>query len=267
MTAHRCAQDFVYGIAGGCTGFIHVNHRLLAQGPMGCCGGLLQRCTHPLQAPDDRRSRQHDPQHLLQQRLTPADAQGEGSPHQRDQGTEPWAVAAHVHSRRQRGAGAGGAAGADQAMQPMLDHQRCDRRDLDQLMAQRIWILSRKQRAATAAGIEVVVHHLIHPLDRQQLRPCAGMARLTAALRPLPLRRSGGLNPGPSLEGGLEELRELRPIRSRRLASSVARAVSWLRSSSFSCCWARMKARTATGVASQSASAIPAGGLLITGGL
>ena len=27
---------------------------------------------------------------------------------------------------------------------------------------------------------------------------------------PLPLRRAGGLNPGPSLEGGLEELRELR---------------------------------------------------------
>jgi hypothetical protein len=27
--AHRCAQDFVYGIAGGGTGFIHVGHRLL----------------------------------------------------------------------------------------------------------------------------------------------------------------------------------------------------------------------------------------------
>ena len=45
-------------------------------------------------------------------------------------------------------------------------------------------------------------------------------------LRPLPLRRSGGLNPGPSLEGDFEELRELRPIRSRSWASSVARAVS-----------------------------------------
>jgi len=62
-------------------------------------------------------------------------------------------------------------------------------------------------------------------------------------------------------------LRELRPIRSRKLASSLARAVNWLRSSSFSCCWARMKARTAAGVANQSASGIPAGGLLITGGL
>ena len=43
------------------------------------------------------------------------------------------------------------------------------------------------------------------------------------------------LKPGPSLEGGLEELRELRPIRYRRLANSVDREVSWLRSSSFSC--------------------------------
>jgi hypothetical protein len=40
------------------------------------------------------------------------------------------------------------------------------------------------------------------------------MARLTAALvRPLPLRGSGGLKLVPSLEGVLEKLRELRPIR------------------------------------------------------
>jgi hypothetical protein len=56
------------------------------------------------------------------------------------------------------------------------------------------------------------------------------MARLAASLRPLPLRRSGGLKPGPSLEGDLEELRELRPIRCRSLSNSVARAVSWTRS-------------------------------------
>ena len=49
-------------------------------------------------------------------------------------------------------------------------------------MAQRIWVFSPQQGAAAAAGIGVVVHHLIHPLDRQQLRPSAGMARLTAAL-------------------------------------------------------------------------------------
>ena len=86
-------------------------------------------------------------------------------------------------------------------------------------------------------------------------------------LRPLPLRCAGGLNPGPSLEGGLEELRELRPICSRRLASSVARAVSLLRSCSISCCWARMNCLASGGHDSQSASGIPAGGVLITDGL
>jgi hypothetical protein len=70
-------------------------------------------------------------------------------------------------------------------------------------MAQWIWILSRKQRAATAAGIGVVVHHLIHPLDRQQLRPCAGMALLTAALSataltPLRWLKSSLKNPATS---------------------------------------------------------------------
>ena len=49
-------------------------------------------------------------------------------------------------------------------------------------MAQGVWILSIQQRAAAAAGIGVVLHHLIHPLDRQRLRPGSGMARLAAAL-------------------------------------------------------------------------------------
>jgi len=75
------------------------------------------------------------------------------------------------------------------------------------------------------------------------------------------------LHPGPSLEGGLEELRELRPIRSRRLASSVANAVSWLRSCSISCCWTRMNCLASGGHDSQSASGIPAGGVLITDSL
>jgi hypothetical protein len=91
-------------------------------------------------------------------------------------------------------------------------------------MAQRIWILSRQQRAATAAGIRVVFHHLINPLKRQQLWPRPGMARLAtalaatalASLRRLVARRASAQRyPGRSLEGGLEELRELRPIRSR----------------------------------------------------
>ena len=91
-------------------------------------------------------------------------------------------------------------------MQPVFNHQRRDRRDLDHLMAHGFWINTVQKLTATAAGIGVVIHHLIYP--------------------PVPLRRSGGLNPSPSLEGGLEELRELRLTRSRSWASSLARAVS-----------------------------------------
>jgi len=56
-------------------------------------------------------------------------------------------------------------------MQPVLGDDGRDRWDLDQLMAQRIWILTLQQSAAAAAGIRVVFDHLIHSLDRQQLRP------------------------------------------------------------------------------------------------
>ena len=111
-------------------------------------------------------------------------------------------------------------------MQPVLDHQRGNRRDLDHLMAQGIEILSLEQGATAAAGIRVVIHHLIHPLDRQQLWSGSGMALLAAPLAATALATFWRLKPRPSLEGGLEELRELRLIRSCRLASSVARAVS-----------------------------------------
>jgi len=97
--------------------------------------------------------------------------------------------------------------------------------------------------------------------------PLPGWPGYPPRLRPLPLRHSGGFNPGPSLEGGLEELRELRPIRSCRLASSLARAESLLGNSSFSCCWARINCLASGGRDSQSASGIPARGVLITGGL
>jgi hypothetical protein len=64
----------------------------------------------------------------------------------------------------------------------MLDHHRRDRWDLNHLMAQGLWIISPQQLAATAASIRVVLHHLIHPFDRQQLRPGSWMARLSATL-------------------------------------------------------------------------------------
>ena len=67
-----------------------------------------------------------------------------------------------------------------------------------------------------------------------------------------------------SLEGGFEELRDVRPIRSRRLASSVAIAVSCARSYSITFCRARIKALERVFLPSRSASEIPAGGVIIS---
>jgi hypothetical protein len=41
-------------------------------------------------------------------------------------------------------------------MQAMLDHKRCDRRDLDHLMTQGIWINTVQHLTAAAAGIRGV---------------------------------------------------------------------------------------------------------------
>jgi hypothetical protein len=70
-------------------------------------------------------------------------------------------------------------------VQPVFDHHRRDWRILDYLMAQWVWILSIQQHPAAATGIGVVLHHLMHSLDRQRLRPGSGMARLAAALAAL----------------------------------------------------------------------------------
>jgi hypothetical protein len=67
-------------------------------------------------------------------------------------------------------------------VKPVFDHHRSDWRNLDHLVAQWGWILSIQQRAAAATGLGVVLHHLIHSLDRQRLRPGSGMARLAASL-------------------------------------------------------------------------------------
>ena len=80
----------------------------------------------------------------------------------------------------------------------MLLHQRRDQGDLTHLMAQRMGILALKQGAAAAAGIRVVFDHLIHPFNRQQLRPCVGMTRLTAALAATALAALWWLKPRPA---------------------------------------------------------------------
>jgi hypothetical protein len=40
----------------------------------------------------------------------------------------------------------------------------------------------RRRDPRSIASMDIQLHHVIHPLDRQQLRPSAGMARLAAAL-------------------------------------------------------------------------------------
>ena len=57
-------------------------------------------------------------------------------------------------------------------MQPMLNH----------LMAQGRRVIALQLGAAAAAIIGMVFHHLIHPLDQEQLRLRSRVAWLTAAL-------------------------------------------------------------------------------------
>ena len=77
----------------------------------------------------------------------------------------------------------------------MLDHQLRDRRNLDHPVPQGLWILTLQQRAAAAACREVMLHHLIHPLDRQQLLPGSGMDGLATALAITALALLGRLKP------------------------------------------------------------------------
>lgn len=67
-------------------------------------------------------------------------------------------------------------------MQPVLHHRQRDCRNLQNLMAQRIRVITPQQRAAAAAGIRRVLDHLIDSFDRQQLRPRSRMPWLAAAL-------------------------------------------------------------------------------------
>ena len=124
-------------------------------------------------------------------------------------------IACGLHIRRQRGTDAGGASGAHQPVEPVLDNQRRDQRDLDHLVPQGLWSLAPQPHAAAAATAITLLGRL----------------------------------PGLSLESSVEELRELRPIRSLLLSltNSVARAVSWARSYSFSSSRTRFSALATTG--------------------
>jgi hypothetical protein len=91
-----------------------------------------------------------------------AATQGDGTGEQAHPTTELGPVATGLHIRRQWCAGAGGATGAHQPVQPMLDHNQGERRNLDHPLAQGIWILTPQQGAAAATGIRAVPERLIH---------------------------------------------------------------------------------------------------------
>ena len=88
------------------------------------------------------------PQQLIDQDLGFAETQREGTAQQTHQGTEPGAETAGLPISWQQGAGAGGTAGADPAMQTVHVHQQRDRWDLQHLMAHGRWILSLQQGSA-----------------------------------------------------------------------------------------------------------------------
>ena len=163
-----------------------------------------------------------------------------------------------------------------QNYEAMLDNQRCDRQDLLQLMAQGHSILhhSLSQSDATPAGIKVVFNHIIHPLNWRQLRlpirdgpaarrasghwPCAALAAEPLARRWRAAWRSSK-SCGRSASAGWAILSAGRKVengalRSFTLVSESAAAERMI------------SALTLAGVSSQTASFIPAGSALITGG-
>ena len=97
--------------------------------------------------------------------------------------------------------------------------------------------------------VDCGVRFTADPHPKPLIQPCPGLAEtqrdgttnqtqqgmelvggvLVEPRRQLCLRCSGGLNPGPLLDGGLAELRVPRPIRSRRLDNTVAKTVIWRR--------------------------------------
>jgi hypothetical protein len=72
--------------------------------------------------------------------------------------------------------------GADQAVQLMLDHKRCDRRNLDHLVAQWLGIVTGQSFTTRLAVAGVMVDHLLALLRGEQLAAGAGMALLSAPL-------------------------------------------------------------------------------------
>ena len=98
-------------VAGGGAGFVDVDHRLLTGKGQGLLHGQRQGCAQALADRGNLPAAHGNSQQLLEQRLGLAETQWEDIAQQAHQGTEPRTIMTGLHSCRQRGAGAGGAAG------------------------------------------------------------------------------------------------------------------------------------------------------------
>ena len=105
------------------------------------------------------------------------------------------------HARRQLRSGGGAASGAGQAMEPILVHHREDRRQLGDLMPERLGIIAGEGVAAPAALRRLALDDLADCLGRDQGAGMTSMAGLAAPL----LARGGGR--GPSLDRGRDRRR------------------------------------------------------------
>ena len=109
---------------------------------------------------------------------------------------QPGAERPGGHARRQGRTGRGAAAGAGQAMEPVLVHHGPDRRHLGDLMPDRLGVVAGEGVAAPAALRRLALDDLAELLGRDQ---GAGMAMMAGLPAPL-LARGGGR--GPSLDRG-----------------------------------------------------------------
>ena len=113
-----------------------------------------------------------------------------------EDGPQPGAERPGGHARRQGRTGRGAAAGAGQAMEPVLVHHRLDRRHLGDLVPERLGVVAVQGVAAPAAVRRLALDDLAELLGRDQRPGVTAMAGLPAPL----LARGGGR--GPSLDRG-----------------------------------------------------------------
>lgn len=103
---------------------------------------------------------------------------------------QPGAEGPARHARRHGGAGGRAAAGAAEAMEPVLVHHGLDRRDLGDLMPERLGVVAVQRVTTPAARRRLAVDDLPEPLGRDQGSGVTAMTGL--ATGPLPRGGSRG---------------------------------------------------------------------------